>query len=93
MIGDLIIIILHEVKKCPAKSKDEELAWASNYTGFNKEEFKCEIIKDPKKIGLFKKEEGLYHCWYEYEGMNADKEFVIADAHLYVDCAKKDTRN
>ena len=83
------MIILHEVEKCPAKSKDEALAWASNYTGFNKEDFKCEVVKEPKRVGLFKKEDGLYHCWYEYEGMDADKEFVIADAHLYMDCAQK----
>ena len=61
----------------------------SNYTGFNKEDFKCEIIKEPKRIGLFKKEDGIYHCWYEYEGMNADKELKIVDAHLYVDTTQK----
>lgn len=71
------------------KSKDEALIHASNYTGFNKEDFKCEIIKEPKRIGLFKKEDGIYHCWYEYEGMNADKELKIVDAHLYVDTTQK----
>lgn len=72
-----------------ATSKDEALWRASNYTGFNKEDFKCEVVKEPKRVGIFKKEDGLYNCWYEYEGMDADKEFVIADAHLYMDCAQK----
>ena len=87
------MIRLYELNEWPAKSEDEALFHASNYTGFSMEDFKCEVIKEPKRVGLFKKEDGIYHCWYEYEGMNADKEFVIADAHLYVDCAKKDTRN
>lgn len=72
-----------------AKSKDEALTWASNYTGFNKEDFKCEVIKEPKKIGLFKKEDGLYNCWYEYTGMDAHKELKIVDAYLYVDTIQK----
>lgn len=41
------------------KSKDEALIHASNYTGFAKEDFKCEMIKEPKKIGLFKKKKGF----------------------------------
>ncbi len=71
------------------KNRNEALIHASNYTGFNKEDFKCEIIKEPKRIGLFKKEDGIYHCWYEYEGMDADKELRIVDAHLYVDTTQK----
>ena len=72
-----------------AKNKDEALIGASDYTGFNKDDFKCEVIQEPKKVGLFKKENGIYHCWYEYEGMNADKEFRVADAYLYFDITKK----
>ncbi len=72
-----------------AKSKDEALTWASSYTGFNKEDFKCEVIEEPKKIGLFKKEDGLYNCWYEYTGMDAHKELKIVDAYLYVDTMQK----
>ena len=72
-----------------AKSIDEALIWASSYTGFNKEDFKCEVIEEPKKIGLFKKEDGLYNCWYEYQGMDAHKELTIVDAHLYVDTIQK----
>lgn len=72
-----------------AKNKDEALISASNNTGFNKEDFKCEVIQEPKKVGLFKKENGIYHCWYEYEGMNADKEFVVADTYLYMDITRK----
>lgn len=83
------MIKLHEVNEWPAKSKEEALIFASNYTGFNKEDFECEVVKEPKKVGLLKKEDGLYNCWYEYEGMDADKEFVIADAHLYMDCTQK----
>lgn len=71
------------------KSNDEALIHASNYTGFNKEDFKCEVVKEPKRTGLFKKEDGIYHCWYEYEGMDADKELKIVDAHLYVDTTQK----
>lgn len=72
-----------------AKSKNEALIDASNYTGFNKEDFKCDVIQEPKKIGLFKKEYGIYHCWYEYEGMNSDKELNVADAHMYFDITQK----
>ena len=83
------MIKLHEINEWPAKSKKEALIFASNYTGFFASDFKCEVIKEPKKIGLFKKEDGIYHCWYEYPGMNADKEFRIADAFLYVDTTQK----
>ncbi len=83
------MIRLYEICEWQAKSKNEALIAASDYTGFNKEEFKCEIIKEPKRIGLFKKEDGIYHCWYEYEGMDADKELKIVDAHLYVDTKQK----
>lgn len=83
------MIRLYEIKEWPAKSENEALVFASNYTGFNKEDFKCEVIKEPKRIGLFKKEDGIYHCWYEYEGMDADKELRIVDAHLYVDTTQK----
>ncbi len=83
------MIRLHEYDNIPASSRNDALFFASNYTGFNKEDFKCEVIKEPQRVGLFKKEDGIYHCWYEYEGMNADKEFVIADAHLFMDCAQK----
>lgn len=72
-----------------ATSKNEALFYASNYTGFNKEDFKCEVIQEPKRIGLFKKEDGIYHCWYEYEGMDADKVLDVADAHLYFDTTLK----
>lgn len=72
-----------------ASSKDEALYRASNFTGFSKYEFKCEVIKEPKRIGLFKKEDGIYHCWYEYEGLNSDKEIRIGDAALYFDNTKK----
>lgn len=83
------MIRLYEICEWQAKSKNEALIAASDYTGFNKEEFKCEIIKEPKRIGLLKKEDGIYHCWYEYEGMDADKELKIVDAHLYVDTKQK----
>lgn len=72
-----------------ATSQNEALICASDYTGFNKEDFKCEVVKEPKRIGLFKKEDGLYNCWYEYEGMDAHKELRIVDAHLYVDTIQK----
>ncbi|MCI8315970.1 MAG: hypothetical protein HFH74_13255 [Lachnospiraceae bacterium] len=72
-----------------ATSKNEALVKASDYTGFSKEDFKCEVIKEPKKVGLFKKEDGIYHCWYEYNGMDADIDFLIADAHLYLDFNQK----
>lgn len=83
------MIRLYEINEWRASSKNEALIQASNYTGFNKEDFKCEVIKEPKRIGLFKKEDGIYHCWYEYEGMDADKELRIVDAHLYVDTTQK----
>lgn len=72
-----------------ATSQNEALIKASNYTGFNKSDFKCEVIREPKRVGLFKKEEGIYHCWYEYEGMDADVDFMIANAHLYLDFTQK----
>jgi hypothetical protein len=72
-----------------ATSKNEALIKASNYTGFSKEDFKCEVIKEPKRVGLFKKEDGIYHCWYEYQGMDADADFMVADAHLYLDFTQK----
>lgn len=83
------MIRLHEINEWRARSKNEALIQASDYTGFNKEDFKCEVVKEPKRTGLFKKEDGIYHCWYEYEGMDADKELKIVDAHLYVDTTQK----
>lgn len=83
------MIKLYEINEWSASSKDMALVCASNYTGFNKEDFKCEIVKEPKRVGLFKKEDGLYNCWYEYENMNADKELRIVDAHLYFDTTQK----
>ena len=82
------MIRLYEFER-HATSKNEALNRASNYTGFSKEDFKCEVIKEPKRIGLFKKEDGLFNCWYEYEGMDADKELRIVDAHLYFDTTQK----
>ncbi len=72
-----------------AKSEDEALTSASNYTGFNKDDFHCELIQEPKRVGLFKKEDGIYYIWYEYQGMNSDKEIKVVDAHLYVDTIQK----
>ena len=83
------MIRLYEINEWRASSKNEALIAASDYTGFNKEDFKCEVVKEPKRLGLFKKEDGIYHCWYEYEGMDADKELRIVDAHLYVDTTQK----
>lgn len=83
------MIRLHECDRIPASSRNDALLFASNYTGFNKEDFKCEVIKEPKRVGLFKKEDGIYHCWYEYQGMEADVDFMIADAHLYLDYDQK----
>lgn len=83
------MIRLYEIDEWPAKSKNEALIFASDYTGFIKEDFKCETIKEPKRVGLFKKEDGIYHCWYEYEGMNADKELRVVDAHMYFDITQK----
>ena len=83
------MIKLHELNEWRAKSEDEALTQASDYTGFNKEDFKCEVIQEPRRAGLFKKEDGIFHCWYEYEGMDAHKELKIVDAHLYVDTKQK----
>ena len=77
------MIKLHECE-WNAPNKREALYKASLYTGFDKEFFECEVIKEPKRVGFFKKEDGIYHCWYEYEGMDADIEFRIVDAYLYV---------
>ena len=82
------MIRLYEFER-HATSKNEALIRASDYTGFNKEDFICEVVKEPKRVGLFKKEDGLYNCWYEYEGMDADKELRIVDANLYVDTTQK----
>jgi len=83
------MIRLHEWNGLPASSKNDALYYASLYTGFSKDDFKCEVVREPKRTGLFKKEDGLYRCWYEYEGMNSDKELRIVDAHLYVDTKQK----
>ena len=83
------MIRLYELNEWPAKSEDEALFHAINYTGFSMEDFKCEVIKEPKRVGLFKKEDGIYHCWYEYEGMDADKELKVVDAHMYFDTTQK----
>lgn len=83
------MIRLHECDRIPATSRNDALFFASNYTGFSKEDFKCEVIKEPKRVGLFKKEDGIYHCWYEYQGMDADIDFMVADAHLYLDLTQK----
>lgn len=82
------MIKLHECEWY-APNKREALYKASLYTGFDKEFFECEVIKEPKKVGLFKKEDGIYHCWYEYEGMDSDKELRIADATLHFDTKQK----
>ena len=83
------MIRLHECDRIPASSRNDALFFASNYTGYNKEDFKCEVIKEHKRLGLFKKEDGIYHCWYEYQGMDADMDFMVADAHLYLDLTQK----
>ncbi len=72
-----------------ATSKDEAITRASKYTEFSKDQFKCEVIKEPVKKGLFKKEAGSFHCWYEYENFDLDKELQIADATLYFDNNRK----
>lgn len=82
------MIRLYEFER-HATSKNEALIRASDYTGFKKEDFKCEVVKEPKRVGLFKKEDGLYNCWYEYEGMDADKELRVVDAHMYFDTKQK----
>lgn len=70
-------------------SENEALIRASDFTGFNKNDFRCEVIKKPKRVGLFKKEDGIFHCWYEYKGMDAHKQLEIADATLYFDTKQK----
>ena len=82
------MIRLYEYERY-ATSKNEALILASDYTGFKKEDFKCEVLKEPKRVGLFKKEDGIYNCWYEYEGMDADREIRIVDAYLYADITQK----
>lgn len=72
-----------------ANSLNDALINASIYTGFDKNEFKYEVIKEPQRIGLFKKEPGVFRCWYEYEGMTADRFLKIADAKLYIDETQK----
>ncbi len=83
------MIKLYEVDDWTASSKEMALHCVSYATGFNKDDFKCEVIQEPKRVGLFKKEDGIFHCWYEYEGMDAHKELRIVDAHLYVDTIQK----
>ena len=83
------MIKLYEVTYSSLNSKSEALTMASNNTGFPKDDFQCEVIKEPVKKGLFKKEPGTFHCWYEYQGMDCDKEFRIADASIYFDCKQK----
>ncbi len=56
------MIRLHEYDKMPASSKNDALIFASNYTGFSKDDFKCEVIKELKRVGLFKKEDGNGRC-------------------------------
>jgi len=72
-----------------ATSRDEAITRASKYTEFSKDQFKCEVIKEPVKKGLFKKESGSYHCWYQYKDFDLDKELRIADATLYFDNTRK----
>ena len=83
------MIKLYEVEDWPARNKDEALISASNWSGINKEDFKCEVVKEPKKIGLFKREDGIYHHWYEYKGMDAHKELKVVDVQLYFDIVQK----
>lgn len=83
------MIRLYEIEDWPARSKDEALTSASNWSGINKEDFKCEVVKEPKRIGLFKKEDGIYHHWYEHEGMDAHKELKVADTRMYFDTVQK----
>lgn len=72
-----------------ATSKEEAITRASKYTEFSKDQFKCEVIKEPIKKGLFKKEAGSFHCWYQYENFDLDKELRIADTALYFDNNRK----
>lgn len=83
------MIKLYEAYDYPAKSIEDLLTMRSCGTGLNKEDLKYEVIKEPKRLGLFKKEDGVYHCWYEYQGMDSHKELRIVDAHLYVDTIQK----
>lgn len=83
------MIRLYEFDDWPVRSKEEALTRASNLSGINKEDFKCEVIKEPKRVGLFKKEDGLYNCWYEHEGMDAHKELKVVDARMYFDTVQK----
>ena len=83
------MIRLYEITNYPAKSKDEARSVASDYTEFNKEDFVCEVVKEPRRVGLFKWEKGLYNCWYEYPGMDTDKEIRIVDVFLYADTKQK----
>jgi len=83
------MIRLYEITNYPAKSKDEARSVASDYTEFNKEDFVCEVVKEPKRVGLFRWEKGLYNCWYEYPGMDSDKEIRIVDVFLYADTQQK----
>lgn len=83
------MIRLYEITNYPAKSKDEARSVASDYTEFNKEDFVCEVVKEPRRVGLFKWEKGLYNCWYEYPGMDSDKEIRIVDVFLYADTKQK----
>lgn len=83
------MIRLYEITNYPAKSKDEALNHASEYARFRKEDFKCEVVKEPKRVGLFKWEKGLYNCWYEHPDMELDKEFWAVRTHLYFDTKQK----
>lgn len=83
------MIRLYEVEDWPAKSKDEALNVASFLSGLDKEDFCCEVVREPKRVGLFKKEDGIYHRWYEYPNMDADRTLDIVDVHLYVDTKQK----
>lgn len=83
------MIRLYEITNYPAKSKDEARSVASDYTEFNKDDFVCEVVKEPKRVGLFKWEKGLYNCWYEYPNMDSDKELRIVDVFLYADTKQK----
>lgn len=83
------MIRLYEITNYSAKSKDEALSYASKYARFKKEDFRCEVVKEPKRVGLFKWENGLYNCWYEYPNMDSDKEFWIIRTHLYFDSKQK----
>lgn len=83
------MIRLYEITNYPAKSKDEARRAASDYTEFNKDDFVCEVVKEPKRVGLFKWEKGLYNCWYEYPNMDSDKELRIVDVFLYADTKQK----